>query len=306
MMKRKRDRLGLALGGGGARGLAHMGVIRALEEERIDADLVAGTSMGAVVGALYAAGYGSARMGHLALELDLRGLFPLADVRLHSGAVTGEAVETWLRRYLPASFDDLRIPFACVSVDLAGGQRVIHDRGDLRTAVRASISLPLVFAPVCRDGTVLVDGGLMEPVPVRLAREMGADLVIAVAVGGVTHNSFLPARSHHRPALAWRRGARTRAERPEVRSPRVLDVTMASLEVLRHQVGLEEMREADLLITPDVGSYGTGDVSHAATIIELGYVAAANAIPAIKEMIKPRPWYAHRERARAKRARQDS
>jgi NTE family protein len=299
-MKRKRDMLGLALGGGGARGLAHMGVVRALEEGGITADLVAGTSMGAIVGALYAAGYSSARMELLALEMDLRAFFPLTDVRLFSGAVKGESVEAWLRRHLPTSFDDLQMPFACVSVDLTSGQRVVHDRGDLPNAVRASISLPLVFAPVCEDGTVLVDGGLVEPVPVRLAREMGADLVVAVAVGSVSHG-LVPEKDHHRPVLARRRGTRARVEHRRVQPPGILDVAMASLDVLRHQVGLEEMKEADLLITPDVGGYGIGELSQAASIMERGYAAGIQAVPAINEMIKAKPWYARTARPRAKK-----
>ena len=303
-MKRTCNKLGVALGGGSARGLAHIGVIRAFEEAGIAADLVAGTSMGAIVGALYAAGYSSARMGHLALAADLRAFFPLEDVRLSSGAVKGTAVEAWLRQHLPASFDDLQIPFACVSVDLASGRRVVHDHGDLPGAVRASISMPLVFAPVCTDGAVLVDGGLMEPVPVRLAREMGGCPVIAVAVGGASHG-FLPDKSHHRPALVRHRRAKAREERQQDEPPGMIDVAVASLEVLRHQVGVEEMKEADLLITPDVGGYGRGEFSEAAAIIELGYVAAVKAIPAIKEMIKVRPWYARRARPGAKRSGQN-
>jgi NTE family protein len=289
-MKRSRNRLGLALGGGGARGLVHIGVIRALEEAGIAADLVAGTSMGAIVGALYAAGYTSTAMEHLALEAHLRTIFPLDDVRLSSGAVKGEAVEAWLRRSLPASFADLKMPFACVSVDLTTGLRVVHDRGDLPGAIRASISLPLVFVPVCTDGTVLVDGGLVEPVPVRLAREMGASPVIAVAAGGASH-TFLPDRTHHRPSLGRHRRATVRQERRRDQPPGALDVAMASLDILRHQIGLEEMKEADLLITPDVGDYGTGDFSEAEAIIERGYAATVEAMPAIKNMSRAKPWY---------------
>jgi NTE family protein len=288
---RRSNKLGLALGGGAARGLAHIGVIEVLEKNGVAIDLVAGTSIGAIIGAFYAAGHNGAEMRRIADELSLRVLFPLEDMRLTSGASRGQAVEAWLRERLPPSFADLQKPFACVSVDLSTGQRVVHDSGDLPNAVRASISLPLVFVPVvCADGSLLVDGGLVEPVPVRLAREMGARRVIAVAVSNLSPRSLSPRSRRSLPVLARRSAACASQGGGKSRPPSMREVAMASLDVVRCEIAAAQMKEADVLITPDVACYGGHAFSESAAMIEIGRAATLEAMPAVKEMLKSRLW----------------
>jgi NTE family protein len=173
-------RVGLALGSGSARGWAHLGVIRVLEQAGIRPDLVCGTSIGALVGAAYAAD-----------ELDgfekwLRGLsiadvISFMDVRMNGGMIKGERLMEFFRRsFIDRPIEELPIPFAAVATALHNGTEVWLREGSTIDAVRASIALPALFMPVVLDGRILVDGGLVNPVPVSLARAMGADIVIAV------------------------------------------------------------------------------------------------------------------------------
>ena len=212
-----RPSIGLALGGGGARGAAHVGVLRALEEMRIPIDCIAGTSMGAVVGGLYAAGLSPDEMERELRELDWATIFlgrpprrewpshrrredvgflarfPLGvrdgEVILPGGLIEGQELEMALRRLTRTAapghidFDRLAVPFHAVTADLETGEAVVLAAGDLATAIRASMALPGVFAPVELDGRLLVDGGIAANVPVAAVRAMGADIIIAVDVG---------------------------------------------------------------------------------------------------------------------------
>lgn len=211
-----RPRIGLVLSGGGARGVAHVGVLRALEELHVPIDAIAGTSMGAVVGGLYASGMSAAQIERELTALDWEdafndsparaGLdfrrrresreflvrFPLGfrDGRFHlpTGLVQGQKLTQMLRELtLPvtgiADFDQFPTPFRAVATDLETGAAVVMGEGDLTTALRASMSAPGIFAPVERDGRLLVDGGVANNLPVDVARSMGADLVIVVDVG---------------------------------------------------------------------------------------------------------------------------
>lgn len=178
-----RAKVGLALGSGSARGWAHIGVIRALEQAGIRPDVVCGTSAGALVGAAYAAGELD-RFEQWVLGLGIRDVVAFMDVSLRSGLFKGERMMDFLRRHFAdRPIEQLTIPFGAVATALHTGEEIWLRRGSTLDAVRASIALPGLFAPVLRDDTVLVDGGLVNPVPVSLARAMGADLVIAVDLG---------------------------------------------------------------------------------------------------------------------------
>jgi len=181
--KRSRPRVGLALGSGSARGWAHIGVIRALEQAGIRPDVVCGTSIGALVGAAYAAGELD-RFEQWVLGLEIRDVVALMDVSLRSGLFKGQRLMDFFRRHFAdRQVEELTMPFAAVATALQTGVEIWLRRGSTLDAVRASIALPGLFAPVLRDGMVLVDGGLVNPVPVSLARAMGADVVIAVDLG---------------------------------------------------------------------------------------------------------------------------
>jgi len=174
-------KIGLALGSGSARGWAHIGVIKALTEAGIHVDYVAGTSVGAVVGAVYASGRIDS-FKDVVLQLDWKKIASFLDVVFpKSGLIDGNRIAEFIRSHVgEKNIEDLSLPFCAVSTDLATGNEVVFQDGDIIEAVRASISVPGVFTPVRKSGAILVDGGLVNPVPVSVVRKMGADLVIAV------------------------------------------------------------------------------------------------------------------------------
>jgi NTE family protein len=180
MKTARKPRIGLALGGGSARGWSHIGVIRVLEQAGMKPDIVCGTSIGALVGAVYAAG----ELEHFeqwVLGLKISDVVSYMDVSLSSGLLKGERIMEFFRRdYVDRAIEDLPIPFAAVATSLKTGAEVWLREGSTLEAVRASIALPGLFEPSLKDGAILVDGGLVNPVPVSLARAMGADFVIAV------------------------------------------------------------------------------------------------------------------------------
>lgn len=177
----RRLKIGLALGSGSARGLAHLGVIRAIEEAGLEVGFIAGTSMGALIGAIHAAG----KLGELEatfLALDWKKTASFFDVVLpKSGLLDGAKVSELVRAHIHANaIEMLQIPFAAVATDIVSGEEIVIRSGDVIEAVRASISVPGIFTPVRSNGRILVDGGLTNPVPVSTARAMGANIVIAV------------------------------------------------------------------------------------------------------------------------------
>ncbi len=180
-------KIGLALGGGGARGFAHLGVIQAFEELHVPIHCVAGTSIGAIVGGIYAAGNLAAAHAW-ARESNWKKL-PKLFLDPHmtvKGLVSGRKIEQFLRRLVPvSSFEDFKMPFAAVATDLETGEECVLKTGDVHSAIRASMSIPGVFNPVERDGRVLVDGGLVNVVPADVCRAMGAEKVIAVDLNGI-------------------------------------------------------------------------------------------------------------------------
>jgi NTE family protein len=278
-----RPRVGLVLSGGGARGLAHVGVLRALEEMRIPVDAVAGTSMGAVVGGLYASGMTAAQIEELMRGIDWSSAFrdrparntlnfrrkqddreflvrfPLGisggSFRVPRGLIQGQRLTQTLRlETLPVAavddFDELPTPFRAVAADLETGARVVLERGDLTSAMRASMSAPGVFAPVEVDGRLLVDGGIVENLPVDVAKAMGVDVVIAVDVG------FLPVgRKELTSALAVSNQA----------------ITIMMLRETGRQRSL--LSTEDILITPQLGSLQSTDFAAANRTITLGLEA---------------------------------
>lgn len=228
MAKSKRPKIGLALGSGGSRGLAHIGVIKALEENNIPIDFIAGTSIGAMAGGFYAAGLGVKKMENIVLEINWRRMFSLVDPRLKQGLITGEKVKTFIEGYVDGKrIEDCKIPFVAVATDLKTGEIVVLNKGEMAQAIRASISIPLVFKPVEIDGRMLADGGLSAPVPVEIVRAMGADIVIAVNLDKHYHDEN------------WK--------------PGWYDIANDSLNILRHHLALSNVSTADIVINIDVG-----------------------------------------------------
>jgi len=228
MAESKRPKIGLALGSGGSRGLAHIGVIKALEENNIPIDFIAGSSIGAMAGGFYAAGLSIKKMEEISLETNWRRMFSLVDPHLKQGLISGEKVKTFIEGYVDGKkIEDCKIPFVAVATDLKTGEIVILNKGEMAQAIRASISIPLVFKPVEIDGKTLADGGLSAPVPVEIVRGMGADIIIAINLDKHYHDE------------EWK--------------PGWYDIANGSLNILRHHLALSNVASADMVINIDVG-----------------------------------------------------
>ena len=250
-------KVGLALGSGAARGLAHLGILQVLHEENIPIDIIAGTSAGAVVGCLYAAGSDLKVLSRLVTELDWSDLTSWTLQR--RGLVSPEKIHNMLRVLTRGlDFEDLPIPVAVVATDLGTGEEVVLDSGSVADAVRASLSIPGVFVPMEKDGRLLVDGALVNRVPADVCRRMGAELVIAVDVG------WAPLRSQIR---------------------NLPDVMMQTIDILGRRAALHRDLEADILIKPDLGNVTLTQLNRAAEIVEKGRLAARASLDMIREKL---------------------
>ena len=252
-------KVGLALGAGSARGLAHIGVLQVFLEQKIPFDFIVGSSMGALVGAAYAAGADVYMLGRMAAAFDFSLLWDVRLARL--GFIKGDRIETFVKLITKNKrFEDLDVPLAVVATDIEKGERVIIREGKVSDAVRASISIPGVFVPVKQEGRLLVDGAVTERLPVRAARELGAQKVIAVDV--------------------------TFAEGKPVMVSNTLDVIMQSIEILERQIFEELTRsEADVLLQPKVAHISSRDFAKAEECIRLGRECAEEKANFIKEVI---------------------
>jgi len=274
--------IGLALGGGGARGLAHIGVLKILEREGISVEWLAGTSMGGVIAAGYAAGLGPDDLEKEALHMGRwRNLLPLVDrSRPGLGLLKGARVRQYFSQHLrDKTFADLRIPLSLVAVDLVTGEEVALDKGEVAEAVRATVALPGVLAPVRMGERLLVDGGLLNNVPADVVRRMGAAVVIAVDVS---------ARLNAIPALlgAERRGVRS------VHLPFIVEALQRSVGIMEGWIVSRRLSDArpDLVIRPETHNCKTSLLSfhRAAEIIAAGEEAAEIALPRIRRAISER------------------
>jgi NTE family protein len=255
-------RIGLALGGGAARGFAHIGVIKALEAQGIVPDIVVGTSAGSVVGALYAAGNNGFKLNRMALEMDEAAISDWA-VPLFaksSGMLKGEAIQRYINRAVRnAPIEKFPLSFGAVATDLQNGKPILFQRGNAGMAVRASSSVPGVFQPVKIGDKTYVDGGLVAPVPVRYAREMGADFVIAVNIS---------------------------ADPDAQPSTSSLDVVLQTFAIMGQTINRLEMKDADIVITPSLGAMKGSDFSRRNLAILAGEQAAASVMPELRAKLR--------------------
>jgi len=293
----RKPKIALALGAGGARGWAHLGVIAALDEAGIRADIVCGTSMGSLVGAAYAAGE-LARLEEWAVSLGWRDVFGLMDFSWRGGLLRGKKLFEFMRSHFGLTeIDALPVPYGAVATELATGREVWLRHGHVLDAVRASIAIPGVFAPVLRDGELLVDGGLVNPVPVSMCRALDADVVIAVDLGW-SKLGFYRERAReeardgpHRQAW-WERftrsGAGEAVEAPaEPDMPSPLGVFMTSLDIMQVRVGRSRLagEPADALITPILPDLAMMDFHRAREAIEEGRAATERARPVLEHLL---------------------
>jgi NTE family protein len=257
-------RVGLALGGGGARGFAEVGVLRVLAEERIPVAVVAGTSVGAVIGALYADRPDVFALEYEALAIQERDLLDRSLLSLISGGgyAKGERIEAYLgTRLAHAAIEDMPLRFAAVATDLTSGATVSFERGPVARAVRASAAIPGIFAPVEIDGRLYVDGGVSNPVPADVVRRLGAEVVIAVSI----------------PREIPKEPPRTQ-----------VGVAMQSIAIMAAEISRCREREADVVVTPQVGDVAFDDFSQKRRLIEAGIAATRAALPEIRRAIAAR------------------
>lgn len=281
----RRPRLGLALSGGAARGIAHVGVLKVLAEHGVPVDCVAGTSAGALVGGALAAGMPVEEIESLGRRLRWRDLGRMTLSRL--GAQTNAPTEEFVRACYPVTrFEELPTPFAAVATDLRTGAAVVmRDVGDVAFAVRASCALPGWYIPVVDErGRQLVDGGLVANLPTSIVRALGAEVVVAVDV------NFDGAKFLGAPAS-------------------VIGVLLQSIVVVQRTAVEYQRQLADVVISPTVGHLRWDEMGHAHEFIDAGVEAARAAIPAIKELLEPQPaetprWFASR-RTRASETAKD-
>ncbi|MCR4428554.1 MAG: patatin-like phospholipase family protein [Caldiserica bacterium] len=257
-------KIGLALGSGGAKGLAHIGVLKALERAKIPVEFIAGSSIGALIGGLYACWMDAKKLEELASSVKWRELLSLVDPALRKGLIRGKRISRFLERLLgPREFKDLSTPFKAVATDLLTGERVVIDDGEVAIAIRASGAYPLVFQPVEWRGRLLVDGGLSAPVPAEIVREMGAEVVLAVNLDS-EHFSF-----EVRPgSLSYRR------------------IMSNSINALRYHLARENVRWADLVICPRVGVVGWDKFLEPEELIPKGEEAMEEKLPHLLSLLK--------------------
>jgi NTE family protein len=310
------ERIGLALGGGGARGLVHIGVLKAVEERGIEVAAVAGTSMGALIGAIYAHGKDPHSIEEIALGINWRTMFQLTDLTVpKAGLIQGRRARDMLKSIIgDVKFSDLRVPFACVAADIETGEEITLSKGSVLDAVRASISIPVIFTPARVGGRFLVDGGLVNPVPVSTVKRMGATFVIAVnpiagigkgpptvnGVGAEEPQQEISSRYLDNIRDSFRRiipryGAKPgQGERKvnaegtghhdegKTSTPTIFRVIMQTIHIAAYQYAMASVGEADVIISPPLRDVGPWDFHKARQCIVRGELAAAKALAAAR------------------------
>jgi len=260
----RKIKIGLALGGGAARGFAHIGVIKALEAQGIFPDIVVGTSAGSVVGALYAAGSNGFDLQRTAMDMDEAAIsdWALPFFSKVSGVLKGDALQNYVNKAVRnVPIERLKIPFGAVATDLNTGKPILFQRGNTGQAVRASSAVPSVFQSVKIGNRSYVDGGLVAPVPVKFAKDMGADFVIAVNIS-------------------------TQTEAQAAASS--LEVLMQTFSIMGQRLNYYELKEADIVIAPALGAMGGSDFAGRNRAILAGEQAAAAMMPQIKAKLRAR------------------
>ncbi len=278
-------KIGIALGSGAARGLAHLGVLKVFEEEGLKIDCVSGASVGSIVGAFLAAGK-LKELNSFCSKLTSWDSLKLIDPILipKMGLVEGKKVEKFFRDYLgDLKIEELEIPFACVATDFYSGSEVILKSGDLVTAVRASISIPGIFKPVKMNGMMLVDGGVVNPVPVEVVRNLGAEVVIAVDITPrVSQNVVLPGNG------TVIKGGSSITKKSFYDPPNVFEIIIGSIAIMETQINKMRMKseKPDVIITPELNGLGLFDFHKYNLGVKEGERATWEVIRRIEKFVK--------------------
>lgn len=250
---KRQPRVGLALGGGAARGFAHIGVIQVLEEAGLRPDIVVGTSAGSLVAAIYASGRSGAQLQHIAEGMEESTLTDWTLPIFSRGMLRGEALARYVNSQVGGkSIENMMMPLGIVATDLNSGEGILFRRGDTGTAVRASSAVPSVFLPVRLGTHEYVDGGLVAPVPVRYARQMGAELVIAVDISDVPQGNAADG---------------------------TVQVLLQTFSIMSKSINAFELRDADVVVAPALKGVSGADFSSRRRLIDAGRVAMLAALP---------------------------
>ncbi len=253
-------RVGIALGAGGARGFAHIGVLKALDQAGIEASVVVGASAGALVGVFYAAGFTPWQMEEVAMKVREIDVADMGNSK--RGLLAGEALQKLVTKFVGGEpLERMKRRYAAVATDLASGELALLRSGDAGRAVRASCSIPGVFVPCEINGREYVDGGLVSPLPVQQARELGADFVIGVDVGAKPHNAVAQG---------------------------LYEVMLQSFEIMGRALAKTQAQQADVLIAPDTAAFSGSDFGVRRELIQAGYEAGQVLVPRIKLMLAGR------------------
>jgi NTE family protein len=259
VITKRLPKIGLALGGGAARGFAHVGVIQVLEEAGIKPDFVVGTSAGSLVAALYASGKNGAQLQTVAETMEEAALTDWTLPFVSRGMLRGEALARYVSGQVGGkTIESFPLPLGIVATDLHSGQGVLFMRGDTATAVRASSAVPAVFQPVKIGTREYVDGGLVSPVPVRYARQMGAEVVIAVDISATPESN---------PALG------------------TMDILLQTFAIMSRSINIFELKEADVAVRPSLAGVSSADFASKRRSIEAGRAAMLAVLPQLRTAI---------------------
>lgn len=265
MKEMKRPKIGLVLGSGGSKGLAHIGVIKVLEKNNIPIDFIAGSSIGAMIGGFYATKKDINQIEEIALSADWKLVFSLLDPSFNRGVLRGDKVSNFIESHIGGiHFKNLIIPLSVVSTNLRNGEAVVINKGDVASAIRASISMPLVFKPIERDDELLADGGLSMPVPVEVVKKMGAELIIAVNLDA----DYFTNGSNVNNKIGFYK------------------VAFSSINLLRHHLAYCNVKNADIVINPKVGSAHLSKFLDGKDLILAGEKATKKILPQLFEKYK--------------------
>jgi NTE family protein len=320
--KKKGLKIGLVLGSGSARGLAHVGVILALEAYNIPIDIIAGTSIGSVIGSLYASGATIKQLEEVALSIKKsKTLFMLDSTFPHSGLISGDRIEKMLNQFAlkDKTFDDLSISFAAVATDVESGAKVILNQGKVIDAVRASIAIPGIFTPVKYGDYYLVDGGVVDPVPVDVVQMMGADIIIAVSLAKINPYStilMIDKETGHLKEVENLEDLRINKEespkfkdieentslidkekgflkekieqvKSKFEGPNIFEIISQSSDIMGAKITDQSLEGADVVIVPfGIKEINLFDFDKAEILIKGGIMATLINIPEIKRAIK--------------------
>jgi len=267
---KKRKKLGVALGSGGPRGLYHIGVLKALKENGVPIDYLAGSSIGAWIGGHYALHEDIEKLEEFSNGHKFEKMMGMLEFSLSGGLIKGNKLQKLLDDWLHhAQFKNLKIPFRAVVTDLASGEPVIMKSGNLAIALRASMAVPGAFAPVAYKGKTFIDGGISDPVPDDLVRKMGADVILAVDL--MYEGSIPPAPS-------------------KKREPTIAETMQAALDILCRQLSIATTRDADIVLRPHLGRYASWSdyflKDKGEEIIALGYKETKKIIPALRRKLE--------------------